>query len=82
MTKEQERTSAMSRIADIFRKIPEEEGDQIFEDPYRFFAIAEDFAGGNGCGRPESVILPFKIRHPFSDWPGFTGKQTLSEDRI
>ena len=36
----------MSRIADIFRKIPEEEGDQIFEDPYRFFAIAEDFAGG------------------------------------
>lgn len=36
----------MSTIVDIFRKIPEEEGDQIFHDPYRFYAIAEDFAGG------------------------------------
>lgn len=36
----------MSTIVDIFRKIPEEEGDQIFNDPYRFYAIAEDFAGG------------------------------------
>ena len=36
----------MSRWAEIFRIIVQEEGPEIFNDPYRFFLIAEDLAGG------------------------------------
>ena len=36
----------MARWEEIFRIIVQEEGPEIFDDPYRFFLIAEDLSGG------------------------------------